>query len=310
MAVSIVALQLSSAVQLGCSQVPAGGASPLVTGAQYKHQQRRTLDGGGAAGAIGSNGNVLVSGQTTVFVIDGDGDGPDSGDCRFTAVLSGGALIVSTVQDSTTPLSACSGFFYGNLFSGTDTSSDYFGAALSSTTIGSSLFEPMRIEMVDEQAHPDGLPVHHDDRQDTIEVASLATGQIFAVAQLCANPAPKLVAQMGGGTFDFPLTFATDAGDQGYVRLPIPLLNWELAAILGTTTALNVFVPVTSAHQLTVALDSDPTNLFVDVNLDTLPSCGGNRVAAPASTPVSLAALAVLLLGAGTWLALRHKARR
>ncbi|MFI5395986.1 MAG: hypothetical protein ACHQ9S_10675 [Candidatus Binatia bacterium] len=34
---------------------------------------------------------------------------------------------------------------------------DYFGAALSSTTIASSLFEPLRIEMVDEQAHPDGL---------------------------------------------------------------------------------------------------------------------------------------------------------
>ncbi|MFI5395985.1 MAG: hypothetical protein ACHQ9S_10670 [Candidatus Binatia bacterium] len=135
----------------------------------------------------------------------------------------------------------------------------------------------------------------------------MTSGQMFAVAQLCASPTPKLIAQTGGGTFDFPLTFATDAGGQAYVKLPIPLLSWELVAVLGTTTALNVFVPVTSTHQLRVALDSDPTNLFVDVNLDTLPPCGSS-VAAPASTPVSLAALLVLLLGAGTRLAVRRKA--
>ena len=194
-------------------------------------------------------------------------------------------------------------------YSGTDTSSDYVGAAISSTTILSSLFGPLRIEFIDEQAQPDGLPVHLDDPQDAIEFANLTTGDLLASAQLCGGGTPKLLVHTGGRSLAFPLAFATDGGGQTYLKVPIPVLSWELAAMLGTTTALNVFVPVSAAHELTVALDSAPAELLVDVDLDALPGCRADR-AVPAAGPLALGALLLSLLAGGTWLAMRRRTVR
>jgi len=251
--------------------------------------------------------NVVVSGQSNLVIIDGDGDGPDAGDCRVTATVDAFDIFtVSTQQDSATPILFCADQFFGSLFRGTDSSSDYLGATVTSDNL--SLPEvPVRGEFVDEQANPDGPPVRIDDALDYLRISNPDTSADLANVSPCAvNGAAAVVRVPGATSFLVQTSFFTDNSNQTYVVAP-QLTFGQTAPNLNVPVQLNAYIPVTSDRRITVALDSAPNDLLLDIDLDALPPCGG-RTAAPTLTEWGLLVLATALLSGGTWMLRRRPA--
>jgi hypothetical protein len=249
--------------------------------------------------------NVVVSGQSNLVVIDGDGDGPDATDCRVTATVDAfDNFTVSTQQDSETPILFCADQFFGSLFRGTDSSSDYLGATVNSDNL--SLPEvPVRGEFVDEQANPDGPPVRIDDPLDYLRISNPDTNADLANVLPCtANGAAAVVRVPGATSFLVQTSFFTDNSNQTYVVAP-QLTFGQTAPNLNVPVLLDAYIPVTSGHEITVALDSAPNDLLLDIDLDELPPCRG-RQAAPTLTEWGLLVLATALLSGGTWMLRRR----
>jgi len=246
--------------------------------------------------------NVAVSGQSALVIIDGNGNGPGAGDCRVTATASPlvdgfSNFTVSTQQDGTTPILFCADQFFGTLFQGTDSSSDFIGATVNSDTL--SLPEvPVRGEFVDEQANPDGPPVRIDDARDYLTISNPESSVELANVLPCAANGPAAVVRVPGVTsFLVQMSFFTDNNNQTYVRVP-QLTFGRTAPNLNVPVQLDAYIPITSGHAITVALDSAPNDLLVDIDLDELPACG-MRTAAPTLTEWGLFVLATGLLIGG-----------
>ena len=251
--------------------------------------------------------SLVVSGQSSLVIIDGDGNGPDAGDCRLTATLGGGSsFTVSAQQDDSTPILFCADQFFGSTFQGTDSSSDYLGATVDSDNL--SLPEvPVRGEFVDEQANPDGPPVRINDALDYLRISNPNTNADIANVSPCTANGPAAVVRVPGATsFLVQTSFFTDSNDQTYVVAP-QLTFGQTAPNLNVPVQLNAYIPVTSDRRITVALDIAPNDLLLDIDLDALPPCGG-RQAAPTLTEWGLLILATALLSGGTWMLRRRPA--
>ncbi len=253
--------------------------------------------------------SVLFSGTTAMIIIDGDGDGPDAGDCRYLVDFTDPVLTITPVQDANNPIRACTGTKSGSLFFGSDSSSDYGVASLSSTTsevstatpplppLSQLLSVPVQVELIAEAfGAPDGLPLEINQ----IELQSVETSQEFATAFVCnaAGPALQLHIPAGGPALLLPLTPYPNA--QSPTHLRVASLPFERAAPnLGSFTFLNVYLPLENGAY-TAALATSPDSLLVNVVLSALRRCAG-RNSAPTATDWGLVALVLAMLGLGSW---------
>jgi hypothetical protein len=253
--------------------------------------------------ALAQTGNVVVSGQSNLVIIDGNNNGPDANDCRLTASLMSGLLTVTAAQDSTTPVLLCAADYFGYFVSGTDSSSDYAGAEVNfSTPTVPDL--PLAGEFVDEEAVPDGPPVRFNDPADYFSVEQGLGGTELANVLLCQADGPAALVRLPGLTsFLMQLSFFTDASNQMY--LVVPSLTLGLAANPSQTATLNGYVPLTSNRSLTVAVDTAPSALILDINFNQTPPCS-TRTAAPTLTEWGLIGFALSLLAGGV-LTLRRR---
>jgi hypothetical protein len=258
--------------------------------------------------------NILFSGQSFFVDLDANGNGPDSGDCRFQATYDPNNFALTITPVGATTLRLCTGGIMGSAFLGSDTSSDFLDLALASTTAQPSTFMapnqlgnlgltlvPGTIELIDEamSGMPDGLPlaVNEIDFRD-------GAFQQRAFVNLCSANGPAAQIRFADGTSTvLHLSFFPNALNPTYLVLPnIPT---ELAAPNhGTFNPVNLYVPVTNDRRLTMVLDIDSEPVvIVDLPLDQLRSCpsGVGSVAAPSLTQWGFTGLLIGLLAIGVW---------
>lgn len=266
-------------------------------------------------GGAASVSTLLVSGQPVVLTIDGNGDGPGPGDCTFTVTFSLPSLSFSyatlvPTQDSTTPLDTCSYKRTFPFFTGATTDSDFGSFDLTNLNPPSNqgasalsrLFDaPLLAEMLSQSSSgpPNGLP---------LEVNKLnfeeSDGTARGVATFCRNGGPLVSLQVGGVPIQIQTSFFPNAQNPTHLRIPsLPFVK------AGTTSLafLDAYMPVTN-HTITAALDSDPSKLLVNLDLDQIPPCADTpRTNAPATTFWGFITMLCSLLLAGWWRVSRRR---
>src|SRR5512139_42698 len=179
-----------------------------------------------AGSAFGSASSILVSGQSDLAIIDGDGDGPDSGDCRFQATVAspGNGLSITATQDTTIPLRACAGSYSGSVFTGTDESSAFAGATIDSSEVGAGDL-PIVAELVDEEPPPESLPAGMDDLLDGVAIHNTISEEQIGAGFLCNAGGPAAQVTLRNGTSLLrSLALFPDAQNPTHLRVPdVPL---------------------------------------------------------------------------------------
>src|SRR3990172_8538313 len=119
-------------------------------------------------------------------------------------------------------------------------------------------------------------------RQDYLTITDPESNAELVKVLPCTANGPAAVVRVPGVTsFLVQTSFFTDNTNQTYVRAP-QLTFGQTAPNLNVPVQLDAYIPVTSGHEITVALDSAANDLLVDIDLDELPACG--RTAAPTFT--------------------------
>lgn len=280
-----------------------------------------------AAKAAASQSDLLVSGQMDMAIIDGDNDGPDSGDCRVRGTflpmsMTDGTVDLAFMQDGHTPLRLCGAEFTGEASFGSDESSN-FGDVVLDNILGSHFGAhlPITTEFVDETSNPNGEPpLKMDDPldevtlfdgspiDDTFENAAPDVGNVLGFGKLCgANGPAALITLDDGVTMLHQLSFFTDQQSQKFLCIPgVPLEKCSNNCMSKAGfDVFNTYVPVKSDGTLTLALSSDPDTNLVDIDLNHLPECPG-RMRSPSLSEGKLIGLMLALLISGTWLLSRR----
>ncbi len=267
------------------------------------------VSGAMATSAAAQTSSLLVSGQTSLAIIDTDNNGPDANDCQFTASLSGimsgppitSMMFIAGAQSNMPLLRACQLSFDAAGTKGTDSSSN-FASAYIYNAHGPGGFPkalPLMAELVDETSNPNiSDPVKMNDARDAGEVLDEAANQ--AVFGRMCSIGPSAAAQIrGSGTpnllVDLPLY--PNAMSPTHLKVPGPPLMFELAA--GGMQAFDAYIPLTNDRHLTVANSDAPATLLVDIDLGALPGCASS--AAPTFSGVGMIVVALGLLAAGAF---------
>ena len=238
---------------------------------------------------------LLISGSTTIGVIDTDDNGPDPSDCVFMATIDpdNGQMMITSMQIDGTPIAACPVNLTASGFKGSDSSSNFAGVQILAGLGGL----PFIAELIDETADPDpNDPVSLNDLRDF----GIGTGpEGVARLQICsAGGAPAaLVNLFDGGNLLVNLSFFPDAINPTFLCIPGPPLMFELDS--NGFAPFDAYIPVTADGHITAAASSDPTTLFVDIDLNALPGCA--RHGAPTMTQWTIIGLAMTMLGLGMW---------
>jgi hypothetical protein len=259
---------------------------------------------------------LLVSGQTSIATIDVDNDGPDSGDCQFSAFIGGilsgnpttAILTIEGNQSNLPLLRACQLEFTGTASKGTDSSSNFVAASITGATgpMGFNFPDslPFDASLYDETPNLDiNAPVRLNDGADLAEVVDSVTSQtVFgricsaaggAAAQVFSRNSPMLMV-------DLPLH--PNSGSPTHLKIPGPPLSFDLDG--GGSQQLNAYVPLTSDGHLTVSRSDAPSVLLLDINLNALPDCAA---AAPTLSGVILIAIALSLMAGGALVLSRRR---
>lgn len=247
--------------------------------------------------AATSNGTpVLVSGQSMIAFIDGNGDGPGPGDCDFSAFLTGSSLVLVPMQDINTPLRACAGACLGLASKGSGPTSNMGMVDIDRCLIPAGSL-PVSLEWNDVTPNPSGTePLRFDGPNDSI---SLSGGASATGALLCNAAGPAVRVGFPGGQVLLALSIVTDAQGQQFLKIPdLPLQTWTQSGP-GGFTMLDAYLPVTPEGHLTAALSSDPQMLLVDVDLNGLPGCLGSK--APTLSDWGLILAMISLLAVAAW---------
>jgi hypothetical protein len=248
--------------------------------------------------------NVLVSGQPVLAIIDGNNDGPEDGDCFFQAHLDAfsNAVTIYSFQDNTTPLLACMGNYFGTAFMGHDSSSDFAGVDITSASIRAGL--PFRAEIVDEETNPPNPPVELNDPMDAVFLSNPNTGASRGSGVLCSEGGIVSKGTLENGlSFVRSVSLYPNAQSPTFLRIPSLPLERDPPT---SRVLLDAYVPVNNDGTMTLALDSDPNNILVRVDLNNLPFCTA-RSNAPTLSEWVLIGLAAALLAVGTWSAGRRQ---
>lgn len=252
------------------------------------------LVAGGAVRAAAQPPPLLVSGQTTIGILDGNGDGPGAGDCSFSATLQLSALVITPVQDMNFPLRACSGDYTGNGSIGDDSSSNFVSAYIYDSNVSpmpSSL--PFAISAFQEVPDPDGEPPVIISRLIDGFTASNDGGEGSAGGAALCRSGSSITARI---TLDDGTQILRNGsvvpGTPSYLQLPgIPLERAEPDD--GEFVMRNGYIPVTPEGTITMAVQgSDP---FLIIDLARLQACSG-QVTAPLASHWGIAAMLVALL--------------
>jgi hypothetical protein len=248
--------------------------------------------------------DLLVSGQNSLVIIDGNGDGPGPGDCFFTATVDAlNEVMIFGHQDAVTQFLACGEDFPGNGSTGQDTSSVFADLAISQTH---SAQNPFVVEAVDEfgSGPRHDLPVVLSDAMDTVTLRDLISGLVMGEGTLCsANGPAALVTIPGGPPMLVQLFLFPNAANPMFLGIPNLFLSLEQ----GGKAFANAYVPMTDTMvELTRTDDSTP---IVEVRLGALAACV-RRGAAPAASEWVLMLMALALLLGGAWVIGRRQAFR
>jgi len=270
--------------------------------------------------------NLLVSGQSTIGTIDADGDGPDAQDCTFTAFISNvmtdpmndfisSTLDITSSQSNMPTLRACTMDFQAVGGKGVDSSSNFLQAYIYNAT-GPMGFDfpgdlPFFIDIYDETTNRDlANPVLINDPLDLVEFENFGSdtegeGRICSVN---GNPAAQF--DIAGLGFLVDLELFPNAANPTHLQLPGPPAVFEVQG--GGFQSFDAYIPVTPTGHITIARESDPNDLLLDIDLDALPACGavggGAMHGAPTMTQTGLIALALGLLAFGTFALSRRPA--
>jgi len=223
--------------------------------------------------------NILVSGQTVMAYIDGNGNGPDSQDCRFTGTTdSMGNFTISPVQDANTPLRACSGMYMGNVDPSFPTDTSVFGKFLTSTVMPGLGFPNLPFAFDGTFLPPDGGP-------RKVSSVVLTNGNEAVVGSGTLANGMSMFVGLGTGT-------------PGFVK--VPKVPFEKADLSGFVME-DVYIPESNGA-INFSLASDPTAILIQILLS-----GTCARPAPTLTEWNVMMLAVLLLIAGTWTLSRRR---
>lgn len=262
--------------------------------------------------------SLLVAGGTTLVVIDGNGDGPGPGDCVIAAIVDPGTIAfggfgtftIMPTQDTTVPLRACAGTSAGSYSIGSDSSSDYITADISSTNIpasGSMLPNlwnlPLGLDIYQEfNGAPDAtLPI----APNTVEVEDSGFLSLRATLQICsAGGRPAMVGSFLGFPIFPALELYPDA--ENPTHLVFPNRSFERSDMPGTFVTVNAYVPIADKH-FTVSTAGDPTELLIDIDFAALQPCG-SLVGAPALSQLGIVALLAAALLGTAWRFRRRRA--
>jgi hypothetical protein len=252
--------------------------------------------------------SVLVSGNTSMVIVDGNGDGPGPGDCVFTATVdppsfSFTTFASSSTQDTTTAVTGCGGTAMGTTIMGQDSSSDFAFTSITSASnpapsgmpwpLTGLFHAPVGVDVYEEffAGVPDGFPM----APNTIEVQE-GDSDPHVTMTLCSAGDPVVQVSVGGVPLLIRLGFHPENAVTP-THLTIPSIPLEKVG--GGVALLNAFIPVTSSRSITVAFANEPSNLLVDLPLAQLPPCGRS---APTLTEWGLLIAFAGLFVAGTWL--------
>ncbi|MBI3783353.1 MAG: hypothetical protein HY270_08120 [Deltaproteobacteria bacterium] len=195
-------------------------------------------------GRVSAQNALLVSGQASLAVIDTNGDGPDSTDCQFGALLSNlmsgppmtADMLIAGSQSNTPLLRACQLSFDAAGTKGSDTSSNFASAYIYNAhgpmgfNFPNSL--PLIAELVDETPNPNtNNPVMMNDLADAGSVQDERVSQPVlgglcragggAVARIQMSGAPGLLVD---------LSLYPNSMNPSYLKVPGPPLVFEKAA--------------------------------------------------------------------------------
>lgn len=238
---------------------------------------------------------ILVSGQATIAILDGNGDGPGSPpDCGFSATFDpvNDALVVTGMQDVNNPMQGCSGMFMGTATEGSDSSSAFINMVFNASTAVGTVLLPTVIQAID--GSPDGDPLELDEL--SIEFGD---GGGNAGGILCTVGAPvALVSTTDGTRVLVPLTFFPSRDMPQFLKIA----NLPVSSIFGDTLKIDGYIPITTDRRITVEVGAET---ILDTDLDELAPCPGG-VGVPTATQWGLIGLVVGLLLLGTWAVARR----
>ena len=246
--------------------------------------------------------NILVSSLTSpsIAFIDGNGNGPDSDDCKFSATTdSMGNIVVSTMQDVNTPLRVCSGKYMGNVDPGFPTDTSVFGTFTASTILGGIGFPNLPFSF-DGMFLPQGAGAGGGGAAATgpRTLASVqltnGAGQVVGSGTICDSIARVTLAN--GVSVAVSLAMDTP----GFLH--VKNVPFEKADFSGFVME-DVFIPKTPDGLVTFALSSAPSDILIQILLSG--TCGRG---VPTLSEWNLIALALILLVGGAWMLGRRQA--
>lgn len=262
---------------------------------------------GGVANAVPVD--ITISGETYLFIVDKNGDGPGPGDCQFEGTLdppnlATGSLTLTSTQDLLNALFGCGGTTIGSIYFDEDDSSHFLGTDVASTTYAPSaipappgMLTPFtdtgRFEFVHEfggAPPPFAFPVVFN--QILLEVP---LGSVTAAINLCNAAGPAGVFDIGATSILVPFSFYPDAESPTHLKMP----SFPYSLEAGGTALLDVYIPATG-HKIVAALADSPDEPFAVLDFDALGACP-TRTRAPTLTEVGIAALLAAILVSEAW---------
>jgi hypothetical protein len=242
-----------------------------------------------------SMSNILVSGKSTLAIVDGNGDGPGYGDCTFMATTdSAGKFVIDTTQDMHTKLRACSGQYMGKFDPLSPADTSVFGTIQSSNIAGGTTDVPLSFDgmfLPQGGGGGSGGAAGAVSAPRRIGLVELTNSERLGSGTLCNSSAQVTLAN------GLPMLVALGNDTPGYVRVPnVPFEKLDFSGFV----FLNVFVPKIDGA-VTFALDPGPP--LVEILLSG--TCGR---AAPTLSGMKLIVLAVGLLIGGVWVIGRRRA--
>lgn len=264
--------------------------------------RRTVLLGAGLAMVMGYAGaanaqakKLVVSGSTTVAIIDTDGDGPDSGDCSFMVELGDPAsaedperpATIMGMQSTTgVELRACDGNFMGTAG---DFLTSVFGVIDMNTHPGGN--QALNWDGGFTGVGPGGL---RELRTLIIRDGTSESNAVLGEGILCQEGGPTAVVSIPGA----PPMLVPLKVIPGYLCVPnLPFQE------LGSSefVMLDSYIPTTDG-QINFALEGGAPQF--QITLDALPECSKGT---PALSGWGLVGLTLALLVGGTWVLSRRK---
>lgn len=243
-----------------------------------------------------STSSISVSGQPFLGIVDGNGDGPGPGDCKFTGMAdSAGGLHVMTTQDTHTPLQACSGGYTGNVDPGFATDTSVAGMFTMASIVGGIANPPFMFDgsFLPQGGASAGGAAATGPRTVTKVTFTDGLGNIVGAGSIC-NSVARVTLSNGA-----PIGVGIDMNTPGFLH--VSNIPFEKANLSGVVFK-DVFIPKTDGT-VTFALDNSPTNILLQILLTS--TCPGG---APALSEWKLIFLAVGLLAGGVWMLGRRRA--